>query len=167
MAKGLREQLIGAWELIEYCAYLPDDKSDKKYPMGPEVQGIIMYTPDGYMSAQLMTPGQKPFASPGSNEDWAQAGKNYVAYTGQFYLDEAGDESGPVLMHHMKTSNLPYLVGDTQRRLVKIVDEDDGKYLVLSLGSPMEVFGEPRMIRVRWRRMSENKATKPPDAPKL
>jgi len=160
--------------LVEYCGYLPNDESNKKYPMGPEAQGIIMYTPDGYMSAQLLTPGQKRFDHPevkeyprsGSTEDWAQVGKNYVGYTGQFYLDEAGDESGPMLMHHMRTSSLPSLLGDTQRRLVKIEDRADGRYLVLSLGSPVEVFGEPRMVRVTWKRMNDNQATSPPNASK-
>ena len=55
--KSLRDQLVGAWELIEYSAHLPNDPSNKKYPMGPDAKGIIMYTPDGYMSAQLLTPG--------------------------------------------------------------------------------------------------------------
>jgi hypothetical protein len=163
MAKSLREQLIGAWELIEYCGYLPNDVNDKKYPMGPEAKGIIMYTPDGYMSAQLLTPGQPKFARDGGSEaEWAQVGKNYVAYTGQFYLDEEGDKQGPVLLHHMRTSSWPSLVGDTQRRLVKIQDESDGRYLVLSLGETMKIFGEDRLIRVRWRRFPDNQATKPP-----
>ncbi|KAK5313674.1 hypothetical protein LTR70_007515 [Exophiala xenobiotica] len=162
MPKSLREQLVGAWDLIEYCAYMPNDESDKMYPMGPEAKGIIMYTPDGHMSAQLLT-RQKTFSRySGTEDDWAQAGKNYVAYTGQFYLDEQGDKQGPVLMHHMRTSNLPELVGDTQRRLCKIQDESDGKYLYLSLGETRKVFGEDRMIRVRWRRMPDNQATKPP-----
>jgi len=167
MAKSLREQLIGAWELIEYCAYMPNDESDKKYPMGPEAQGIIMYTPDGHMSAQLLTPGQKQFSAPGTDADWAELGRNYVAYTGQFYLDEQGDKQGPILLHHMRSANLPYLVGDTQRRLCKIQEESDGRYLVLSLGEPMKVFGEDRMIRVRWRRMPDNQATKPPEGSRL
>lgn len=169
MSKSLRDQLVGAWELVEYCAYMPNDESDKKYPMGPEAQGIIMYTSDGYMSAQLLTPGQKSFnTSSGSDAEWAQVGKNYVAYTGRFFLDEAGDSQGPVLKHEMRSSNLPYLVGDIQRRLCKIVDESDGKYLVLSLGETMKVFGEDRMIRVRWRRLPDNsQATKAPESSRL
>lgn len=129
--------------------------------MGPNARGIIMYTPDGYLSAQLLTPGQPKFnQATGTDAEWAQVGKNYVAYTGQFYLDEHGDAQGPVLMHHMRTSSYPWLVGDTQRRLVKIQDEADGKYLVLSVA--MKMGGEDRMIRVRWRRLPDNQATTPP-----
>ena len=53
--KGLREQLIGAWRLVSYIES-PVDGSPKRFPMGEKALGIIMYTPDGYMSAQLMTP---------------------------------------------------------------------------------------------------------------
>ena len=162
--RSLRDQLVGAWELIEYCAFLPNDESDKKFPQGPDATGIIMYTPDGYMSAQLQTQGQTSFvAANGTEAEWAQAGKSYVAYTGRFFLDEKGDEKGrPVLKHEMSSSSLPYLRGDTQRRIVNIVDEADGKYLVLSLDDPTKVFGEDRMIRVRWRRLPVNQAATPP-----
>jgi hypothetical protein len=163
MAKSFRDQLVGAWELIEYSAHLPGDPSNKKYPMGPEAKGIIMYTPDGYMSAQLLTPGQPKFSSAGGSEsEWAQVGKNYVAYTGEFYLNEDGDGDGPILLHHMRTSSWPALVGDTQRRLCKIVDEDEGRFLYLSLKETSKVFGEDRLIVVRWRRFPENKAKAQP-----
>ena len=161
---SLRDQLVGAWELVEYCAYLPDDETNKKYPQGADATGIIMYTPDGYMSAQLQTQGQKPFsAANGTEAQWAEAGKSYAAYTGRYFVDEKGDEKGrPILKHEMSSSSLPYLRGDIQRRIVNIVDEADGKYLVLSLDDPMKVLGEDRMIRVRWRRLPVNQAPSPP-----
>jgi hypothetical protein len=57
MAKTLREQLIGAWKLVSYVEK-PTDGFQPFYPMGTEPKGIIMYTPDGYMSAQLEHPGR-------------------------------------------------------------------------------------------------------------
>ncbi len=60
MTRGLRERLIGAWKLVSYVEE-PVDGSAPFYPMGEEPQGIIMYTPDGYMSAQLMHPGRPKF----------------------------------------------------------------------------------------------------------
>jgi hypothetical protein len=158
---SLREKLVGAWELIEYQAYLASDRSNKIYPMGPKAEGIIMYTPDGYMSAQLLTPGQKSFPLPGNESDWATVGKNYVAYTGQYYLDEYGDEKGPMLLHHMRSTNLPSLYGDTQRRLVQITDEADGRWLTLS-ATPMKIVGEDnRVPYVRWRRLPDNSKGSP------
>src|SRR5260370_33298970 len=75
--KGLREQLIGAWKLVSYIE-TPMDGSPTRYPMGEKGQGIIMYTPDGYMSAQLMKPGRRNFASgdwfKGTPEEYAEEG---------------------------------------------------------------------------------------------
>lgn len=68
----------------------PHDRSNTIYPMGKAAQGIIMYTPDGYMSAQLQTPGVASFDPPGTDADWADVGRKYIAYTGRFFLDEKG-----------------------------------------------------------------------------
>ena len=48
MAERLRDQLIGAWKLVSYVEE-PVDGSAPFRPLGKQPQGIIMYTPDGYM----------------------------------------------------------------------------------------------------------------------
>jgi hypothetical protein len=50
MAEKLRDQLIGAWKLVSYVEE-PGAGSAPFHPMGERPKGIIMYTPDGYMSA--------------------------------------------------------------------------------------------------------------------
>lgn len=166
---SLRSQLTGSWELISYYAYLPSDHSNVYYPMGPSATGIIMYTSDGYMSAQLLTPGQQQFTPPGSESEWATVGKSYVAYTGAFSLDESGDDKGPILYHQMRDSNQPRLRGDVQRRLMKITDEDDGRYLTLAPEGPMKIGpdGLDRVLVVRWRRLKDNSDAVDPPASKL
>ena len=52
-ADDLRANLIGAWTLQSYVS-MAIDGSDVVYPLGVDARGIIMYTPDGYLSAQLM-----------------------------------------------------------------------------------------------------------------
>ena len=52
-ADDLRTNLTGAWVLQSYEARSIDG-SDVTYPLGVNPRRIIMYTPDGYMSAQLM-----------------------------------------------------------------------------------------------------------------
>jgi hypothetical protein len=83
MAKTLREQLIGAWKLVSY-EERPVDGSPSFYPMSEQPMGIIMYTPDGYMSAQLSKPDRKPFASDdwfkGTDDDYKQEASTYIAY---------------------------------------------------------------------------------------
>src|SRR5258708_13105628 len=89
--KSLREQLIGAWKLLSYVE-TPVDGSPKRFPMGENAQGIIMYTPDGYMSAQLMTPGRRQFASgdwfKGTPQEYSEEGGGYIAYSAPCHVDE-------------------------------------------------------------------------------
>jgi Lipocalin-like domain len=49
----LRNYIVGAWVLESYES-CDIDRSNVHYPLGPDARGIIMYTANGYMSAQLM-----------------------------------------------------------------------------------------------------------------
>lgn len=161
---SLRSQLIGAWELQDYHAYKLSDPTDRIYPLGPNARGIIMYTPDGHMSAQLLRPGQPHFASgdgisSATEAEWADVGRNFVAYTGRFFLDE--NKAEPLLLHEMRVSNIPRLVGDVQRRTVRITEEGE-RYLHLGVKGESLVMGEMRVIAVKWKRMPENQLKTPP-----
>jgi Lipocalin-like domain len=52
-AEDLCANLIGARTLESYESRSLDG-SNVFYPLGPDAQGIIMYTHDGYMSARAM-----------------------------------------------------------------------------------------------------------------
>ncbi|KAK3064883.1 hypothetical protein LTS18_003046 [Coniosporium uncinatum] len=158
--ESLRSRIIGAWELVEYSAHADIDPSGKIYPMGRDCQGIIMYTLDGYMSAQLQTPGQPHFAqndlSGGTEEELAEAGKNYLAYTGPFYVDESGE--APILRHHITDCSFPNWPGNTQRRMVKILEENGDKCLILAPDSSIDIGREKRIPVLKWRRLPDNQA---------
>ena len=91
MSGKLRDQLIGAWELVSYFEK-PLNGSPLNHPMGKKPMGIIMYTPDGYMSAQLTRPNPDHFASDdwfkATPEEYGTAASTYFAYTGPFEVDE-------------------------------------------------------------------------------
>ena len=135
---SLRSQLIGAWELYSYAVYSVDEPSKIFYPLGEDAKGIIIYSPDGYMSAQIQRPGQKPFAtakSPvdGLESELAESGRRYIGYSGPFYLDESGGV--PMLRHGFVVSSFPNWIGKVQKRVVKF----EGGELVLSLDQPVEL----------------------------
>lgn len=140
MAKTLREQLIGAWKLVSYVEK-PVDGSEPFYPMGTDPQGIILYTPDGYMSAQLMHPGRRRFASGdwflGTDKEVNAEAMGYSAYSGPFHTDEEKQ----TLTHSMFVSLFPNWLGQTQARVVKI----DGKMLYLSSAVPIRSGGKETM----------------------
>src|SRR4051794_21103599 len=103
MTDSLRARLIGAWKLVSYVE-TPVDGSEPFEPLGHEPNGIIMYPPDGYMSAQLSKPDRPDFASgdwfTGTPEDYQAEASTYIAYSGPFHVDEAGQ----TLTHSMFVS---------------------------------------------------------------
>jgi hypothetical protein len=109
----IRNDLIGAWQLASYTA---ESEGDVSEPLGPDPVGIIMYTPDGYMSAQLMRRDRphydRAITGGGSPEQMTAAASGYLCYSGPFTLDEAAD----VLHHHVEVSLLPNWVGGVQVR---------------------------------------------------
>ena len=53
---GIREQLVGCWRLVGYSVTAAEGGETDR-PLGNSPLGTILYTPDGYMSAQLSRPG--------------------------------------------------------------------------------------------------------------
>jgi hypothetical protein len=110
VTKPLRDKLVGAWELV---SYVERDSLDGhvRYPHGEDAQGLIMYTPDGYMSAQIQSAGRpnydRPVASGGTTEQAAAAALGYLAYSGRYFVDESTGD----IRHEAKLSLVPNYLG--------------------------------------------------------
>jgi len=150
MATSLRDQLIGAWKLVSYVE-TPVDGSEPFHPFGETPQGIILYTPDGFMSAQLCRPDRTPFASGdwfnGTPGEYEAEASSYIAYTGPFLVDE----ERLMLTHSMFISLFPNWVGQTQPRVVRI----EGDFLNLSSASPIQSAGKTVMSSLQWKRATQ------------
>jgi hypothetical protein len=120
--------------------------------MGEKPEGIIMYTPDGYMSAQLMHPDRPKFASGdwfrGSDKEIREEALGYIAYGGPFHTDEEKQ----TLTHSMFVSLFPNWLGQTQPRLVKI----EGDMLHLSTAAPIKSGGKETNSYLTWKRAEPN-----------
>lgn len=151
MADGLRDRLIGAWRLVSYHE-IPVDGSPPFQPLGSDPQGIIMYTPDGYMSAQLSKSERPTFASgdwfDGTTEDYVTEAKAYIAYSGPFHVDE----DKQTLQHSMFVSLFPNWIGQTQPRAVTL----DGDTLRLGTTAPITSGGKTVNSVLVWRRAEPN-----------
>ncbi|MBG9987986.1 lipocalin-like domain-containing protein [Aerococcaceae bacterium DSM 111176] len=143
MSKISRETLIGAWILEDY--FIEDSNGNREYPLGENAQGIIMYTPDGYMSAQLMEPGRPEFEvnnmHKGQPDEYAKAAGGYHAYSGRFDFDEEKQE----LRHYMDVSLFPNYVGGSQIREARVVGD------ILYVSNPK--FNN----QLVWRRAKDNR----------
>jgi hypothetical protein len=81
----LRNAIQGTWELVSYIAQ-DNHGGPITYPLGPDALDLIMYTADGYMSAQLMRRDRPAFDRPeldgGTAEQTAAAAAGYLDYSG-------------------------------------------------------------------------------------
>src|SRR5258708_8860411 len=116
---SLRESLIGAWELVS-AVERDVETGFENNVLGERPQGFILYTPDGYMSAQLQGLARAPFAEGdllrGSPAEYIAAGSSYIAYSGRFFVDEAKRS----LSHEMAVSFFPNWVGQRPVPLVTV-----------------------------------------------
>ncbi len=87
---SVASQLVGVWRLVSYT--VEQAGHEDRFPFGPEPEGFLIYTPDGFVSAQLMKPGRSPFQSHdwngGTPDEYLQAGSGYIAYCGVYEVDE-------------------------------------------------------------------------------
>jgi Lipocalin-like domain len=145
-ADELRANLIGAWTLQSYESSTIDG-SDVAYPLGVDASGIIMYTPDGYMSAQLMRSDRTPFDHDdphlAHDNELAAAAGGYLTYAGPFTVVDDG-----LIAHHVEVSLLPNWIGGIQYRKAHLHDS----CRELSPAEPILIHGEPRSAKLVWRR---------------
>jgi hypothetical protein len=117
-----RTQLLGAWSLESYTE-ADVQSGEVSYPMGRNPEGLILYTSDGYMSAQLGSDGRDRFRNQdpygGSSEEYIAAGRSYIAYSGRFYFGESNGR----LEREMFVSFFPNWQGQRQVRVAAIEDD--------------------------------------------
>lgn len=124
-----RDALIGAWRLHEFT--LTDDRGNVTRPWREGSSGLLMYSANGYMSANV------------TMIDDAEEGPRHLAYCGPF------DFEGDRVVHHIRLSSEAELVGHDQVRQVAY----DGETLTLS-SSPSLYGGEGTSATLAWRRTS-------------
>lgn len=113
----LKNKIMGTWELISY--YRLEEDGEKVFPLGTDPSGFLMYTEDGYMSAQLMKQNRPDYSLEGlhngSQEEMAEAAHGYHAYSGKYEIDEADGS----VYHHNEVSLIPNRLGDIQDRQIQ------------------------------------------------
>ncbi|MFJ3224564.1 lipocalin-like domain-containing protein [Streptomyces sp. NPDC086783] len=142
----VRMRLLGAWQLVSYTA--KDTDGEIILPFGPDPYGLIVYTPEGYMSAQLGRGDRLPLNTPRLEEagpdDLARTAAGYVAYGGTFEVVEPH-----TVEHHVTTSLFPNWIGLTQVRKVEFA----GSFLRLGVTTPTRLWGAERTAELTWNRL--------------
>jgi Lipocalin-like domain len=133
--QGIREQLAGCWRLVGYEVTAGEGTTDR--PLGDNPLGTILYTPDGYMSAQLARPG--PYAGDDEPDGY------YIAYSGPYDVDE----QARTVTHHVVVSVIPSWLGTAQVR--QVLFREPGT-LVLTAADPRPRDGALITTAISWSR---------------
>jgi Lipocalin-like domain len=100
----LRNAILGSWELVTFVAR-DTGSGAVRHPLGDRPRGLILYTEDGYMSAQL---------APQPDADTEIT--DYIAYSGPFHVDEQAS----IVRHDMQMATMPELLLRPQLRQVSL-----------------------------------------------
>lgn len=100
----IKNELIGTWKLLSYIE-LPISGTDSLFPLGKNPYGLLIYAPDGFMSAQIANTGRMPYKSNDKLkpdlEEMASTLKGYMAFTGKYKVDE-----NMAIVHYLVKSSL-------------------------------------------------------------
>ena len=121
MSESIAARLIGVWTLVSYTQQQAGHEDTQ--PFGPKPEGFLIYTKDGYVSAQLMRPGRSLFQSAdwlaGTAEEYRESGSGYIAYCGAFEVDE----ENATVTHIPSAALLPNLIHQRQLRFVTLTGD--------------------------------------------
>jgi hypothetical protein len=140
------EDFIGTWKLISSEFRASNGKVS--YPWGIDVDGRLIYTADGNVAVQIMSPSRPNFAAKdhmkGTDQEIRAAFEGYQAYYGTFTLNE----SEKTITHHIQGSVFPNLIGHNLKRFYNLSRDQ----LTLST-PPMPMGGEVVTGVLIWKRM--------------
>jgi len=158
------EQFHGVWKLKEWSVtHAPSNTT--RLPFGGQVDGHIIYSPDGWVSAILMEKNRAPVSQdrlatgqlkqqllsnskePLSPEEvskvvpWFLAGFGYISYCGPFEIEDKS------VHHHIQNSMMPQWVGTTLVR--NFCFDEQGNQLTLSAEQ------EETTDKLVWQRLNQ------------
>jgi Lipocalin-like domain len=135
------QSLVGRWRLSSYVAR--DEDGSVRYPFGEHPNGTLIYTPGGWMAAQVGAERrprlgiEDPFRA--GDEERATAFSTYLAYSGSY------DVTDGVVLHRVAMCSLPNWVGTVQTRHFDMTGDE------LVLRTPeMEFGGKQAVHELRW-----------------
>jgi hypothetical protein len=137
--------LVGSWKLERVVAIRPNGEETISR-WGRRPTGMITYTADGHMAAQIMgdpRPEVRDSANPTPEESRAIL-DSYLAYSGTYTYDP----STRVVVHHASMSIVPTEIGGEMPRKVEL----DGDRVTLT-ATPYTLRGEKVFNKLTWQRL--------------
>jgi hypothetical protein len=133
--------LVGRWRLVAWeITHGPDETMR---PLGDDAHGLLIYTADGSMAAQITAADRKPLGSAdplgGSEPERAAAYSTCLAYCGRYEV------RGETVVHTVEVSLFPDWAGAQQVRVFELA----GDHLTLRT-PPIDVGDATVTAELRW-----------------
>ncbi|MDC1067541.1 lipocalin-like domain-containing protein [Candidatus Kapabacteria bacterium] len=142
------EKFLGNWNLISMT--MESDDGEIYYPIGKEVNGLLIYTNDGLMSAQLGSIQRTNFKNPdyrkGKESEIINSFNNYISYFGKFEINKKRN----FVVHKVEQSLFPNWIGTKVKRYYSF----EGSNLVLK-ATPISNDGKLFTPTLRWENHSK------------
>lgn len=138
--------LIGTYHLVSWENHYASGKV--AYPLGPDAQGLINYSPDGYMFVHIMANHRKPHSVVdlfgGDIDEIKYSATTHLSYSGQYELQ------GNEVVHHVSICSFPNWVNTQQRRAFKF---NNGSLLLSAHG--VQLGNEKVDAHLVWQRVTD------------
>lgn len=149
ISEAIASQLVGVWRLVS-CVNQQQGREDN-FPLGTDAEGFLIYTSDGYVSAQLMKTRRPLFQSGdwqhATEKEFEEAGSGYIGYCGAYEVDE----EKRTVTHIPSVAFFPNLISKRQLRFLKL----HGDRLTLQTAGSFVDDGEAITSRLEWRRVTK------------
>ncbi len=138
------EDLLGAWKLEGWEISYSDGRPSS-HPYGDTPVGLLLYTPDGYMSATISQSDRSPMSNP--NIRRAPQGEKADSFDSYFHYSGVWRIEGSKVIHSVHQALDPFFVGTDQVREMDLKDD------VLVLAANVTTASGAQMHnRLTWRR---------------
>lgn len=138
---SLKNEIIGSWELLSYIE-VPVNGIDSVFPFGKTPKGLLIFSPDGYMSVQISVSDEIRYISNdrvlASDDEIKRRVLNYLAFSGRYEVDNRN----AYVIYAIETSFYPNWEGSEMVRKLNFEGE------VLYQKSLEPVLSDGRMVNV-------------------
>jgi hypothetical protein len=109
----IKEKFLGQWNLISMTS---ENEDEILYPIGRNVKGLLSYSENNIMSAQLGSLSREKFLNPdyrkGTDIEIINSFNNYISYFGKYKINEDRE----FIIHQVEQSLFPNWIGTKVKR---------------------------------------------------
>ena len=121
--KGLKDQLVGAWDFVVAEITAPDGK--KSFPFGENPRGMLIFTADGRFT-QIHVAGEVPKIASnnrltGTADEYQAIMRGSLSVFGTYTVDE----EKKTVTHKIAGSSFPNWAGESQTRVIEKLTDDE------------------------------------------